>query len=88
MEEVADTGERIDRLCGYTIEFLRRVSQPLSHETSHFEVEVAMRIGSHVRVHALHFRLEGSPINGRNGHGHLLSSSATPASNAFTVLRS
>src|SRR5207245_8301916 len=40
---VADAGERLDRLRGYGVQFAGRVAEPLGEDTSHLEVELALR---------------------------------------------
>src|SRR5690349_8103819 len=53
MKEMADTRKRVDRLGRNSIEILRGVSEALRHRTSHLEVEIPVRVGRHVGIHAL-----------------------------------
>ena len=40
---VPDTGERLDRFCGYGVEFAGRVAESLRQDPTHLEVELALR---------------------------------------------
>jgi hypothetical protein len=75
MKEVTHACKGIDRLGRDTIEIGGRVAEPLRHRAAHFEVELAVRVRGHIRIHAFDFALKGCTINRRCRHRSSMSGS-------------
>jgi len=57
VEEVADSGERLDRVLGNTGQQVDGVAQPLGQGASYLEVVIPVRMAGHMAVHVPDLRL-------------------------------